>query len=233
MPSKQVSLLSDFISLFFPDTCVGCDESLPRGVPFICPSCQLTLPKTENHITEVPQFDQKLRNLIAFKHVLVYMHFQKQGIVQRLMHELKYNHKPEIGELLGRWYGAELAGTGFDKEFDCVVPVPLHKSKLRKRGYNQSEAFAKGLAEAFSIECLPNGLVRNKANQTQTRKSRQERWENVAGLFEVKDKSVLEGKHVLLVDDVLTTGSTLLSCGEAVLEARPAALSFGLIAAAK
>lgn len=226
-------MLNDFISLFFPNTCVGCDESLPRGVKFICPSCQLELPKTGNHKIEVPEFEQKLRSLIDFKYVLVYMHFHKQGIVQRLMHELKYNHKPEIAELLGRWYGGELVSGGYEKEFDCVVPVPLHKSKLKKRGYNQSEGFAKGLAEAFSVECLPHALVRNRANETQTRKNRQERWENVEGLFEPQDNAALMGKHVLLVDDVLTTGSTLLSCGEGVLSAKPASLSFGLIAAAK
>jgi len=233
MPSKQVSLLNDFISLFFPNTCVGCDESLPRGLKFICPACQLELPKTANHKIEVPEFEQKFRSLIDFKHVLVYMHFHKEGIVQRLMHELKYNHKPEIGELLGRWYGSELVSAGFENEFDCVIPVPLHKTKLRKRGYNQSEGFAKGLAEVFSIESLPDALMRKRANETQTRKNRQERWENVEGLFEPLDASVLMGKHVLLVDDVLTTGSTLLSCGEAVLSAIPASLSFGLIASAK
>lgn len=233
MASQQDSLLSDFVSLFFPNTCVGCDEALPRGVRFVCPSCQLELPKTENHKTEVPEFEQKLRSLIEFKYVLVYMHFHKQGIVQKLMHELKYKHKPEIGELLGRWYGAELADAGYQTEFDCVVPVPLHKSKLRKRGYNQSEGFAKGLAAALAAECLPNALIRNRANQTQTRKNRLERWENVEGLFEPKDPGSLSARKVLLVDDVLTTGSTLLSCGEAVLKAKPASLSFGLIAAAR
>ncbi len=233
MASQQDSLLNDFISLFFPNTCVGCDEALPRGTRFVCPACQLELPKTGNHKVEVPEFEQKLRNLIEFKHVLVYMHFHKQGIVQKLMHELKYNHKPEIGELLGRWYGGELADAGYRGEFDCVVPVPLHKSKLRKRGYNQSEAFARGLAEALSAECLPDALMRSRANQTQTRKNRLERWENVEGLFKPTDLTLLTNKRVLLVDDVLTTGSTLLSCGEAVLLTKPASLSFGLIAAAK
>lgn len=233
MSSQQDSLLNDFISLFFPNTCVGCDEALPRGIPFVCIDCQLELPKTANHKVEVPEFEQRLRNLIEFKHVLVYMYFHKEGIVQKLMHELKYNHKPEIGELLGRWYGSELADAGYGEEFDCVVPVPLHKSKLRKRGYNQSEGFARGLAEALSAECLPNALIRNRANETQTRKNRLERWENVEGLFVPRDMSLLSGEKVLLVDDVLTTGSTLLSCGEAVLLAKPTSLSFGLIAATR
>lgn len=233
MPSQQVSLLQDFISLFFPNTCVGCGDSLPRGTSFVCPSCQVDLPKTENHKIEVPEFEQKLRGLISFKHVLVYLHFQKEGVVQKLMHELKYDHKPELGELLGRWYGAELKDGGYGSEFDIVVPVPLHKSKLRSRGYNQSEHFAIGLAEALDIACVPHGLVRNRANETQTRKNRQERWKNVEALFSVSDPPQIEGKRVLLVDDVLTTGSTLLACGEALLEAQPTSISFGLLAAAK
>jgi ComF family protein len=233
MRLQQDSLLNDFISLFFPNICIGCDEVLPRGVNFICPSCQLALPKTGNHKIAIPSFEQKFTGLIDYEHVLVYMHFHKQGIVQRLMHELKYNHKPEIGQLLGRWYGTELAEAGFGTAFDCIVPVPLHKSKLKKRGYNQSEGFAKGLAEALSAQCLPDALARKRANETQTRKNRQERWQNVEGLFEPLEGEKLQGKRILLVDDVLTTGSTLLSCGEAVLEARPASLSFGLIAAAK
>ena len=233
MPSQQVSLLQDFISLFFPNTCVGCEESLPRGTPFVCPSCQLDLPKTGNHKIEVPEFEQKFSGLIDFEHVLVYLYFQKEGVVQKLMHELKYNHKPELGELLGRWYGAELKDGGYETKFDIVVPVPLHKSKLRSRGYNQSEHFGIGLAQALNIECVPNGLIRNRANETQTRKNRQERWENVDALFSVYEPSLIEGKKVLLVDDVLTTGSTLLSCGEALLAAQPKSISFGLLAAAK
>lgn len=232
MRSKQVSLLDDFISLFFPNTCVGCDDSLPRGTSFICPACQLNLPRTNNHEVEVPQFTQKFTGLIEFKHVLVYLHFQKEGIVQRLMHELKYNHRPELGQLLGRWYGAELKSSGYDS-FDCVVPVPLHKSKLRSRGYNQSESFADGLAEALGIECLPHVLERTRANETQTRKNRLERWQNVDDLFRPKTPEEIAGKHVLLVDDVLTTGSTLLASGEALLKAAPASISFGLLAAAK
>lgn len=232
MAVQQVSLLQDFISLFFPRVCLGCPDSLPRGVDYLCPSCQLALPKTNNHLLEVPAFTQKLRGLIDFEHVLVYLHFEKKGIVQKLMHALKYNHEKELGSLLGRWYGAALQATG-NYEFDVVVPVPLHKSKLRSRGYNQSEYFALGLAAAFDIPCLPNALVRTRANETQTRKNRLERWKNVDGLFEPAEQANLTGQRILLVDDVLTTGSTLLACGEAVWQAGASSLSFALLAAAK
>lgn len=233
MAVKQVSLLQDFISLFFPRVCLGCEQSLPRNLDYLCPSCQVDLPKTDNHLIEVPSFTQKFTSLIDFDHVLVYMHFFKKGIVQKLMHELKYNHRKELGQMLGRWYGANLKSAGFENTFDCVVPVPLHASKLRKRGYNQSEYLALGLAEAFDIPCLPDALIRTRANETQTRKNRLERWQNVEKLFEPNQPEALKGKRVLLVDDVLTTGSTLLACGEAVWHADAAALSFGLLAAAK
>lgn len=233
MAVQQVSILNDFISLFFPNTCLACHDSLPRGLNFLCPACQLSLPKTDNHLVEIPEFERKLRGLIDFEHVLVYMHFQKQGVVQRIMHELKYNHKPELGELLGRWYGAELKDAGYAVAFDCVMPVPLHKSRLRSRGYNQSDHFAMGLAAALGVSCETGALIRTRANETQTRKSRQERWQNVEGLFEATDMAAIENKHILLVDDVLTTGSTLIACGEAIVKARPRSLSFGLIASAK
>ena len=232
MAVRQVSFLQDFISLFFPKTCLGCHDSLPRGVDFLCPGCQLSLPKTNNHLVEVPAFTQKFGGLTNFEHVLVYLHFEKKGIVQKLMHALKYNHEKELGSLLGHWYGAVLQATG-NYEFDAVVPVPLHKSKLRSRGYNQSEHFALGLAAAFEIPCLPHALVRVRANETQTRKNRLERWKNVDGLFEPAEPANLSGMRVLLVDDVLTTGSTLLACGEAVWKAGASSLSFGLLAAAK
>ena len=232
MAVQQVSLLQDFISLFFPTVCLGCSGSLPRGVDYLCPSCQLSLPKTNNHLVEVPAFTQKLSGLINFEHVLVYLHFEKKGLVQKLMHALKYNHEKELGSQLGRWYGAALQAAD-NYEFDAVVPVPLHKSKLRSRGYNQSEYFALGLAAAFEIPCLPNALVRTRANETQTRKNRLERWKNVDGLFEPAEQANLSDQRILLVDDVLTTGSTLLACGEAVWKAGASSLSFGLLAAAK
>jgi len=233
MATQQVSMLQDFLSLFFPNVCLGCQNSLLRGLMHLCPSCQLSLPRTNNHLVEVPAFTQKFSGLIEHDHVLVYLHFEKKGIVQKLMHELKYNHRKELGTLLGRWYGTALKSNGYDAAFDCVVPVPLHKSRERSRGYNQSEFFALGLAEAFEIPCIPKALLRTRANETQTRKNRIERWNNVNGLFIPAEGGALKDQRVLLVDDVLTTGSTLMACGEAVLQAEARSLSFGLLAAAK
>ena len=230
MASKLNLILSDFVSLFFPNVCIGCNSGLPSGVSFICPACQYELPKTNNFKVSVPHIEQKLAGSIRFEHVLAYLHFHKKGIVQKVMHELKYNHKEEIGIMLGRWYGHDLLLNGFKDAFDMVIPVPLHESKQRKRGYNQSEAFAKGLSEVLKMEvCL--GLKRTTPTDTQTRKSRSERLKNVADVFEINPVIALRGKRVLLVDDVITTGATLLTCGNKLVEAGVGTLSFAVVAA--
>lgn len=229
MPSKINLILNDFVALFFPNVCIGCKGSLPNGLRHICPTCQYDLPKTNNYRKDVPHISQKLAGSIPFKHLLAYLHFQKKGIVQHILHELKYNHKEDIGTMLGRWYGHDLLLGGFQNEFDLIIPVPLHFSKQRKRGYNQSEAFANGLSEVLKVEVY-DGLRRVLANETQTRKSRAERLENVKAIFGTIDPSGLNEKRVVLVDDVITTGATLLACGNLLIEAGVKELSFGVIA---
>jgi ComF family protein len=230
MQNQLGTYLNDFIALFFPNICLCCENALPSGVPYICPTCQYNLPKTHNYKTEVPHIEQKLAGSVQFKYLLAYMHFHKKGIVQKLLHELKYNHKDEIGVMLGRWFGHDLLLAGFQDEFDIIVPVPLHPSKLKKRGYNQSEAFAIGLSEVLKAEVV-NALIRNVASETQTRKSRVERQENVASIFEISDVDLVLNKRVLLVDDVLTTGATIISCGNKLIGAGVSTFSVAVIAA--
>ncbi len=232
MPSKINLILNDFVALFFPNICIGCKGSLPNGMNHICPACQYDLPKTNNYKEEVPHIYQKLAGSIRFNHMLAYLHFQKKGIVQHILHELKYNHKEDIGLMIGRWYGHDLLLGGFTNEFDMIIPVPLHSSKQRKRGYNQSEAFAKGLSAVLKAEVFL-GLSRVAASETQTRKSRVERLENVKSIFEIVNASEIQGKRVLLVDDVITTGATLLACGNVLIEAGIKELSFAVIAATR
>jgi ComF family protein len=230
MPNGLGAFFDDFIALFFPNVCLGCEKGLPHDVQFICPTCQYQLPKTNNYKIEVPHIEQKLAGSIHFKYLLAYLHFHKKGIVQQLLHELKYNHKAEVGIILGRWYGHDLLLAGFQDEFDVIVPVPLHPSKQRKRGYNQSEAFASGLSEVLKKD-VANALERTEASETQTRKNRIERQENVQSIFKVCNSKEVQNKRVLLVDDVLTTGATLISCGNQLIEAGIKELSIGVIAA--
>ena len=138
--------------------------------------------------------------------------------MQHLIHQLKYQGKKEVGNFVGEAYGTDLKRSALFATAEIVVPVPLHATKLRNRGFNQSDFFAQGLSVAMNIPWSPDALKRNLATETQTRKHRYERYENVDRVFEVNKPELMEGKHVLLVDDVVTTGSTFTSCAEAILE---------------
>jgi ComF family protein len=155
--------------------------------------------------------------------------FVKSSRIQHLLHTLKYKNQPEIGRMFGRMYGDELLKT-HSHEFDLILPIPLHKSKQRKRGYNQSDEFGKGLAEMLSIPCSDVVLKRVVATETQTRKSKLNRWENVGEVFKVTDTSSINGKRILLVDDVVTTGATLEACGQIIINAGSKSLSIACIA---
>ena len=138
--------------------------------------------------------------------------YRKGGKVQTLIHHLKYHGHNEIGVFLGQLYGGQLKGSDYFKDVDIVIPIPLHKAKLKKRGFNQSESFASGLAETMKITVDTSSVFRNIETSTQTKKSRYKRWENVNEIFEIKENCGLENKHVLIVDDVITTGATMEAC---------------------
>jgi ComF family protein len=153
--------------------------------------------------------------------------------VQRLLHQLKYQGQQGVGKALGQLYGAELATAGLAPAFDLIVPVPLHRRKLARRGFNQADAFAEGLAAALPCPWSATALRRTEYTDSQTRKSRTERWDNVASVFEVARRQDVAGRHILLVDDVLTTGATLEACGAALLAAGASQLSIATIACAE
>ncbi|WP_336246174.1 ComF family protein [Cognataquiflexum nitidum] len=161
-----------------------------------------------------------------------FLRFSKKGASQSLLHQLKYKNKPEIGIELGRLYGNILRQSGFSQNWDHIVPVPLHPLKKKKRGYNQSEQFAKGLSEALNIP-VALSLIRVQFTETQTRKSRMERIENVAEVFDVDSLDEIKGKRLLLVDDVMTTGATLITCANVLLEKGSKAVDLAVIAAGK
>lgn len=158
--------------------------------------------------------------------------FQKGSRFRKLLHGLKYKHKPEIGILLGRELGAEMLKSGNYNDVDIIIPVPLHTKRLKERGYNQSEMIGKGISEILNIPVLTDILIRNEYTQTQTKMTREERWNNVSGKFVLTLPEKIEGKHVMLVDDVITTGSTLEACGEILLNAKDLKLSIAVLAKA-
>lgn len=229
---KTKVIFEDFVSLFFPRLCIHCDAPLPRGVKDICLQCQYNLPKIENFKESVPQYREKFDGIFPVEAVFVYGHFVKGGIMQSVLHELKYNHNPEIGIQMGRWFGKNLADAGWKNAFDVIIPVPLHPKKLKKRGYNQALALAQGLHQGLGINVLENALHRVSNTSSQTHKKKLTRMLEMQGMFELNDNVKLNQLNILLVDDVLTTGSTLLACAEQLQKGEPKSISIAALAGA-
>ena len=207
-----MTLFHDFISLFFPRNCFTCLDILAKGERYICTNCINDLPKTNFHLDSNNPLHYRLANVNILRFAMAYVKFVKGGKIQKLLHKYKYENYPEIGELLGRWYGAELHKNNISRQLDIIIPVPLHKKKLKKRGYNQSDFFAAGLSVTMYLPWRNDILLRKKFSQTQTKKTRIERWQNVKDIFVVNVPREIDGKNILLVDDVITTGSTLEAC---------------------
>ncbi|RTQ48433.1 ComF family protein [Hymenobacter gummosus] len=229
------SALSDFVALIFPRTCLACQQSLARGENHLCTACRTELPYTDYHRL-APADNPLARRFwgrVPMEHVLSYLRFLRRGRVQHLLHQLKYQGQQEVGTALGQMYGQELATHGLSGGLDLILPVPLHRRKLAKRGYNQSDTFAEGLSLGLTVPWSADTLRRTSFTASQTRKSRAERWQNVAEVFEVAQPGAVAGKHVLIVDDVLTTGATLEACAVKVLDAGASAVSVATIACAE
>lgn len=207
----------DFLSLLFPDNCISCNQLLVNGEEHICLVCKEQLPKTDYHKETNPILRRKFDGIISVEYTLAYLRYTRQSVTQRLLSALKYKNQPEIGTLLGKWYGAELR-----KEyqvFDLIVPVPLHEKRQTLRGYNQSEFIALGLAKSLKTPVDTQSLLRINETVTQTQKSREHRRESMKDVFKVRANHQLSNRHVLLVDDVITTGATLEVCIQVLLEA--------------
>ena len=206
----------DFISLIFPRICAGCGNSLWRHEEVLCHSCEYHLPKTNFNPGEDNPVSRIFRGRVTLESGSAYLYFNKGNRVQRLVHQLKYKGRKDIGIYLGRQYGQELRNFSAFSSIGAIVPVPLHRKKFMKRGYNQSEQFAIGLSDSMNVPLDTALLSRNRATETQTRKSRFNRYQNVREIFTVRNPETYTGKHLLLVDDVITTGATLESCIQAL-----------------
>lgn len=222
--------LSDFFSLFYPQLCGACGTNLVSNESVICSSCCYHLPETNFHLYADNRVAKQFWGRVPFLSCSAYLYFSKGSRVQRLMHQLKYNNKPEVGVKLGQMYGNQLKKNFTGALPDLLIPVPLHPAKQKKRGYNQSESFAQGLSASLGIPVDNKILQRSHFTETQTKKSRFNRYENMRDVFTVKDASVLEGKHVLLVDDIITTGATVESCANALLKVNSLTISIAAIA---
>jgi ComF family protein len=225
-------MVNEFIHLFFPRICPGCSEALLRNEHLVCLSCFLQLPQTGFHQSP---FDNPVHRLfwgrVPIYAASAFLYFRKSGVIQQLMHALKYENQPEIGTFLGAEYGKTIAEENPFHSANLILPVPLHPKREKQRGYNQSECFASGLSASLCLETNNRILVRNDFKGSQTKKSRFERWQNVESVFAVTNNKAIENKHVLLVDDVVTTGATIEACARQLFLGGAACVSVLCIAA--
>lgn len=226
------SFLDDFFSLLFPRTCELCGNSLFKNEELICLNCLGHLPYTNWHKDLNNPLHAVFWGKVPVHGVTSMLYFHHGNKVQTFMHKLKYQGVKELGVFIGKRYGNQLKHVNPFDTIEVVIPVPLHPKKQKLRGYNQSEQFAIGLAESMNRTLSIDHLLRKVASETQTKKTKIERWQNVKDIFSIQNQEELSGKHLLLVDDVITTGSTLEACARLLLEIPDVKVSIASIAAA-
>jgi ComF family protein len=228
--NKTVTYLQNFLQLLYPKMCLGCGNHLSNSENVLCFICENELPKTHFHEQPENPVFKKMYGRLPVENATALFYFDKGNRVQHLMHQLKYGGKTEIGNQLGKMLGNDLKKSDAFRSVEIVIPVPLHEKRLRKRGYNQSDFFGQGIAEAMKINMLPKVVERMEYTETQTGKNRFERWDNVKEAFRLKNADDIKGKHVLLVDDVITTGATLEACGQLLMDVPDVRVSIATIA---
>ena len=226
-----MSILEDFAGLFFPRLCISCSDALFRHESMLCDRCLYHLPRTSFHRDQENPVARLFWGRVKIEQATSFFYFTKGSPYQKILHELKYEGMKEIGLEMGKIFGREICESAFGM-VELIVPIPLHRSRQRKRGYNQSEWIAMGLAEGLKKPMDSSSLVRKVASSTQTRKGRYDRWTNVEGIFRVIAPDKLESKHILLVDDVVTTGATLEACASEILMLANTRVSIATLAVA-
>ena len=210
-------MINDFFNLIFPKLCNACNGVLLKSEHIICLNCLVSLPKTDFHKDKENPLNKIFWGRVDIEMTTSFYLFSKKGKVQNLLQNLKYKGVKEVGSAVGELFGFDLKESEFYKDIDFIIPVPLHQNKLKKRGYNQSEWIAIGLSKSMNVPVNLCSLYRKSNSQTQTKKSRYKRWENVEDIFALANKDVA-GKRVLLVDDVLTTGATIEACAQVLIQ---------------
>lgn len=220
MYSKLSNILNDIISILLPRVCFGCNARLNRGEHHLCTVCRNQLPLTEYSFNVENAVDRIFFGRNTIKKANSFLFFIENGIVKSLIHHLKYRDQQQIGTLLGDWHGQIIKENKFLENIDYIIPVPLHRKKMKKRGYNQVATFGMRLAHHLDAEFLENALIKTANTKTQTKKGRIGRWQNNKSLYILRDPMQIANKKVLLVDDVITTGATMESCAQALNEAK-------------
>lgn len=228
---KFRAALDDLLWIFYPTICAACERPLISGEECLCTFCRFSLPRTNFHLESINPVIKHFWGKVPVEAATSYYYFSKGESVQRMIHKLKYKDRKDVGVFVGEMMGADLRSSRFSGA-DLIVPVPLHEKKLKIRGYNQSDCIAEGMASKLGAVFEPAIIYRKAETETQTRKHRFERYSNVENVFEVNRDLLPADKHILLVDDVITTGSTLISCTEALLKVPGTKVSIASIACA-
>jgi ComF family protein len=224
-----ISHLQAFSRLFYPVTCASCGDELVNRERHICTICALSLPVTDYHKMRLNPLDDLLKLRLKVDFISSYLFYDQGLSTQNMLHAIKYKGNKLLAEHLGIMYGTEIVKS-FHHPLDYIIPVPLHKRRLRERGFNQSEFWAQGLSKSLDVPLDKHSLVRVHYTTTQTKKSRTDRVKNVENAFKINNSSFLKGKSILLVDDVITTGATLEACGRALLSSGIRSLNIATIA---
>lgn len=218
-------MIKNLLNLFFPEACKACSNHLFDNELQICTNCRHNLPLTDFHDDQDNAVHKILYGRVKLEHATALLHFSKKGIVQQLMHNLKYRGHQDIGKLLGDWLGNDLKQLDSYSNIDVVIPVPLHKAKLKSRGFNQVDKFGIALANALNAEYNPFVLIKTTNTKSQVFKDRLKRNADQSTNFKIVNGTRLENKHILIVDDIITTGATIEDCANTLLEINGITLS--------
>lgn len=212
------TIVEDFISLIYPRLCLACMQEAPMPREHMCLACQLDLPYTDLHHHQENTFTDRLWGRFPLHTAAAQLLMIKGGLAENIIYNIKYRGAIDLAKSLGRSYGRQLAKSPLYQDIDIIVPVPIHKSKLKTRGYNQSAIYGQGLSKTMKIPMFENAIRKLHKTSSQTRKTRMERLSNVESQYAISQKEKIKGKHVLLVDDVMTTGATLEACALEILK---------------
>ena len=213
-------IVERLVSLVYPNVCEVCGRSLSPGEDVLCLHCLHALPRTDAHLSDFNMVHKRLASTVPIERAAGYFYYYKESPYVELIHRAKYQGRPAIVRKLAARFARELRPTGFFDGIDLILPVPMHRLKLIRRGYNQCDYIAHGLSEVSGVK-IGDNLVATKKHATQTMRGSYLRWLNAGDVYGVKNGAELAGKHLLVVDDVLTTGSTMLACCGAIHAAAP------------
>lgn len=199
------------LDTLFPRMCPVCNNALLSHEKHLCTKCHIDIPRTRNHLQDFNAMEQLFAGKTPIEKAVGYFFYEKGNPYSNILHSIKYRNKPQLGQHLAKLFAKELFNSDIFKDIDCIIPVPLHYRKEIQRGYNQSEYIAKGFSEVFDIPVYNDIIVAHKSHESQTNKGVYERWMNTQDIFSAQNTQLIENKHVLIVDDVITTGATLLS----------------------